>query len=61
MEFYTRNEVAKHLRVHPRTVERWLQNGSLKGYKLGDGKTALWRIPKVEVEKFLTKHKNTKK
>ncbi len=57
MEFLTHNEVAKELRVHPRTVMRWLKNGTLKGYKLGDGKTALLRIPKVEFKKFLEKHK----
>jgi excisionase family DNA binding protein len=60
MEFLTREEVAKYFRVHVRTVERWLRNENLKGYKLGDGKTALWRIPKGEVKKFLEKYKNTK-
>jgi excisionase family DNA binding protein len=58
MEFYTNDEVAKKLRVHPRTVDRWLKKGLLKGYKLGDAKTALWRISKTEFNKFLEKHKN---
>lgn len=57
MEFLTREEVAKYFRVHPRTVMRWLKQGSLKGYKLGKGKTALLRIPKSEVKKFMGKHK----
>ena len=57
--FLTREEVAAQLRVHIRTVERWLKNGNLKGYKLGDGKTALWRIPEDELKRFLTKHANT--
>ena len=61
MEFMTRAEVAKYLRVHPRTVDRWLQKGMLKGYKLGKGKTALLRIPKSEVKRFLDKHKYQKK
>lgn len=62
MEFLTRNEVAEYFGVHARTVERWLRNGSLKGFKLGVGKTALWRIPKSEIKNFLEKHKsNTKK
>ncbi len=60
MEFMTREEVAKYLRVHARTVERWLRAGSLKGFKLGEGKTALWRIPEKEVTAFLEKHKNKK-
>ena len=58
MEFLTNDEVAKNLRVHPRTVDRWLKRGMLRGYKLGKGKTALWRISKSEFKIFLEKHKN---
>ena len=61
MEFQTREEVARYLRVHVRTVERWLRSGSLKGYKLGSGRTAVWRIPKGEVEKFLQRNANFRK
>lgn len=60
MKFLTREEVAKYLRVHARTVERWLRSGILVGYKLGDGKTSLWRIPEDQLEKFLKKYKNQK-
>lgn len=58
MEFLTKDEVAKSLRVHPRTVDRWLKSGALEGYKLGKGKTSLWRISKAEFDAFLKKHKN---
>jgi len=57
MELLTLEQTAKYFGVHPRTIVRWLKNGSLKGYKLGEGKTALLRIPKSEVKKFLEKHK----
>ena len=57
MEFLTRKEVAKYFRVSERTIDRWIDAGSLKGYKLGSGKTSLWRIPKSEVKKFLEKSK----
>jgi excisionase family DNA binding protein len=57
MKFFTLEEVAKELRVNPRTIMRWLKNGQLKGYKLGNSKTSLLRIPKAEVNKFLEKHK----
>ncbi|MFH1225737.1 MAG: helix-turn-helix domain-containing protein [bacterium] len=60
MEFYTLEEVAKELKVNSRTIMRWLKNGQLKGYKLGNSKTSLLRIPKAEVNKFLEKHKITK-
>jgi excisionase family DNA binding protein len=58
MEFLTRKEVAKYFRVHERTVERWIRAGILKAYKLGDGKTALLRIPKSEINKFLERSKS---
>jgi excisionase family DNA binding protein len=57
MEFKTRKEVAEFFRVDPRTVERWLKSGKLKGYKLGKGKTAPWRIDMAEIKKFLEKNK----
>ena len=57
MEFLTLEEVAKELRVHKRTILRWLKSGTLKGYKLGDGKTSKIRISKAELNKFLEKHK----
>lgn len=60
MEFLTRPEVAKYFRVHERTVDRWIESGLLKSYKLGKGKTALLRIPKSEVKKFLERSKNQK-
>jgi len=61
MDFYTKKEVAKYLRVHPRTIERWLLDGSLKGYKLGGGQTAPWRIPRDEIKKFLEKSNHISK
>lgn len=60
MKFLTRDEVAKYFRVHVRTVERWLRSGLLKGHKLGEGKTARWRIPDTEVELFLKRSRNKK-
>jgi excisionase family DNA binding protein len=57
MKFLTRKEVAQLLRVSERTVDRWLQRGDLGGYKLGNGRTTLWRIPKEELKKFLKKYK----
>ena len=60
MKFLTREEVGTYLRVNPRTVDRWLKNGLLKGYKLGKGPTSKWRIPEAEVAKFLEKHASGK-
>jgi excisionase family DNA binding protein len=58
MEFLTNDEVAKKLRVNSRTVDRWLKKGLLKGYKLGDSRTALWRIPVKDFRLFLARYQN---
>ncbi len=58
MKFLMKEEIAKLLRVHPRTVERWIGKGMLRGYKLGKGRTALWRISQDDFDAFLKKHKN---
>lgn len=60
IKFLTREEVGAYLRVNPRTVDRWIKNGLLKGYKLGKGPTSMWRIPEAEVSKFLEKHASSK-
>jgi excisionase family DNA binding protein len=57
MQLKTRKEVADLFKVDQRTIHRWLMNGKLKGYKLGKGKTAPWRIDMAEIKKFLAKHK----
>lgn len=57
MQYYTRNEVAKLLKVHPRTVERWLVANMLRGHKLGKGKTSLWRVSGRELKRFLDMNK----
>ena len=58
MKFIIKEEIAELLRVHPRTVERWLEKGILQGYKLGKGRTALWRISQDDFDEFLKEHKN---
>jgi excisionase family DNA binding protein len=57
MEFLTRKQVAKYFSVSERTIDRWINSGNLKGYKLGTGKTSLLRIPKSEIKNFLERSK----
>ena len=40
--FLTVNEAAEILRIHPKTVQRYLRLGKLPGVKLGKA----WRVPK---------------
>jgi len=56
MELLTRTQVAKFFGVHQRTIQRWLKNGDLKGYKLGKSSTSPWRISKEDVDIFLKKN-----
>jgi len=60
MEFLTKKEVAEYFRVHEKTIDRWLHDGKLKGYKLGDSNTSVWRISKSEIKKFLDRNKGNK-
>jgi excisionase family DNA binding protein len=46
---YTIEEVAKVLQVNPRTVNRMLERGELRGVKAG----RLWRIPQEALDAYL--------
>jgi len=50
----TTGEVAKICNVAPRTVSKWFDNGSLKGYKIPGSKDR--RIPVAELVKFMKTH-----
>lgn len=57
MDFITRKEAAKYFRVAERTIDRWIEKGILKAYKMGESRTASLRIPKAEIKRFLNKYK----
>lgn len=42
-------EVAKLLKVNPRTVVRWAEQKKLPGFKLGD----LWRFRREAIEEYI--------
>ena len=50
MKFYTVNEVAEMLSVHPETIRRNLKSGKLKGHKVGKD----WRVEESAIRQFLT-------
>ncbi|MGH8071964.1 MAG: helix-turn-helix domain-containing protein [Candidatus Entotheonellia bacterium] len=49
-DFLTVDEVARQLRVQPKTVRAWLAAGALPGFKLAH-KT--WRITRADLQAFL--------
>ena len=50
MEVYTVEEVAKKLKVRPRTVREWIKKGQIKASKLPSGQ---WRIKEEELRRIL--------
>ena len=46
--FFTKKEAAEVLGVHPRTVERYLLAGKIKGAKLGKS----WKISDDDIKAF---------
>lgn len=53
-EVLTTGEVAKLCNVAPRTVSKWFDSGSLKGYRIPGSKDR--RIPIAELIKFMRAH-----
>jgi len=49
--FYTVEDVAKMLTVHPETVRNWIKSGQLRAIKLGG--PAGYRISPAAYEQFL--------
>lgn len=48
-ELYTIEEVADFLRVSTRTIRRYIKEGKLKGFKVGQA----WRFPDEEVARYI--------
>jgi acetyl-CoA synthetase len=48
--YFTPDEFARRIAVHPQSVRLWLREGNIKGLKLG----RIWRIPESEAQRFLT-------
>ena len=52
IEFFTVNEFAKYLRVHPITIRRAIRQGKIRAFRLNPGIKSSWRIHKSEVERM---------
>lgn len=51
-EVLTVDEVARYLRVHPMTVQRWCRSGSLPAAKVGRA----YRIKKADLDRWWEQH-----
>ena len=51
-EFFTIEEFAKLLKVHPNTIRNGIKCGRIQAFKVGMGKKACYRIYRKEVERM---------
>lgn len=49
--------IAEELNVHITTVQTWLKDGRLNGYKVGEGQRAFWLVPDKDYEDFKNTYK----
>jgi excisionase family DNA binding protein len=50
--WYTPEEISETLKVHKRTVLRWIASGSLRGYRFG-GQSGSLRVTEADLLKFI--------
>lgn len=61
LKFFTIDEIAEQLKVHDRTVRRYIKSGDLKAVNLGSENQPNWRIQDIDFLAFLEKKKTGKK
>jgi len=52
-EFYTTQDLADFLQLNQRTIQKWIKEGKLKGYRFGKK----YRIRSIDIENFLEEYK----
>ena len=52
-EYWTLDEVAERLKVHRRTVNRWIEDRELPAIRVGKGPRGSIRISETDLQKFL--------
>jgi len=57
--YYTPSELAKILRVNPRTIVSLIRSGKLEALDVGTGKRSHWRIYEGQYRKFLASSYNS--
>jgi len=52
MKYYSPEEIAELLNLHPATIRKWIRQGKLKAVKLG----RVWRIMEEDLQEFLNQN-----
>ena len=55
-EFLSIKEFAVLINVHPNTVRRSIKKGVLNAFRIGKGAKAVYRIPRVEINRLAFAH-----
>jgi excisionase family DNA binding protein len=61
MQLYTIEDVAKILKVHDRTVRRYMKSGELQGINLGTDDKPNWRFSEEDIKVYLEKRRTGKR
>ncbi len=59
-EFYTINQAAVSLKVHPLTVRRYIKEGKLKAFRVGGNIRVSVNDLRAFLQSFIPQHKTTK-
>ena len=52
LAFFTINQFATKLGIHPNTVRRSIKSGKIRAFKVGTGKRSRYRIPYSEIDRI---------
>jgi len=56
-EYWTLDEVAERLKVNRRTVNRWIENGSLTAIRFGPPPGGATRIAESDLQEFIERRR----
>lgn len=51
-DFWTVNEFANKLRLHPNTIRRAIKEGRIQAFRSSNGEKSSYRIPSTEVKRL---------
>lgn len=53
-QVFTPDEVAEILKIHPQTIRKWINEGKIRGFKVG----AHWRVTGQQITDFIKRNES---